>query len=321
MRPAAPGTAGSGTTGAAPAIATLADYDLGEVLGLEPLPSGSPAARKVRTTRGSFVLKPVYRAADIELQSIAGPLLTSRGIRQPAIIATAAGQLVSKSGYFLQEFLAGSAPSRPSAGQTAAAMRHVAAFHLALGELGLSYQADRGSAWVQVTDREFLVAELPGLLASSGLADESASRAVRYLDRCGADLASLPGQLVHGDIGPDNVLMDGAAVVAIIDFTPHLLPVLLAASTALYWYHVYGRSRVDAGQLAASAAAMDSVRPWNQAERALLPAGLAWEGLRRLATPLELARRQDQPPGPSARLRLAALRALVGMLPELGAEM
>ncbi len=56
----------------------------------------------------------------------------------------------------------------------------------------------------------------------------------------------LPRQLVHGDIGPDNVLLDGERVVAIIDFRPHVLPVLSAASTAPYWYHVYGQRAVSA---------------------------------------------------------------------------
>jgi Ser/Thr protein kinase RdoA (MazF antagonist) len=79
---------------------------------------------------------------------------------------------------------------------------------------------------------------------------------------------------VHGDIGPDNVLLDGEQVVAIIDFTPHLLPVLSAASTALYWYHVYGQSAISADSLAASRAAIGEVRPWAAAEEELWTAGL-----------------------------------------------
>ena len=124
----------------------------------------------------------------------------------------------------------------------------------------------------------------------------------------------LPRQLVHGDIGPDNVLLDGEQVVAIIDFTPHVLPVLFAASTALYWYHVYGQRAVSAPGLAASRAAIAEARPWPAAEQELWTAGLVWEGLRRVATTLEEARRADADPAPAAGARMAALEAITALI-------
>ena len=121
---------------------------------------------------------------------------------------------------------------------------------------------------------------------------------------------------MHSDIGPDNVLLDGEQVVAIIDFTPHVLPVLFAASTALYWYHVYGQQRaVSVAALAASRDAMAEVRPWSAAEDKLWAVGLVWEGLRRLATTLELARSAGTDPGPAASARLDAIEALATLSP------
>ncbi len=76
----------------------------------------------------------------------------------------------------------------------------------------------------------------------------------------------------------------------------------LAASTALYWYHVYGQPVISADGLAASRAAMGEARPWAAGEDELWAAGLVWEGLRRLATTLELlgtaAQIQDPLPEP-----------------------
>jgi Ser/Thr protein kinase RdoA (MazF antagonist) len=120
---------------------------------------------------------------------------------------------------------------------------------------------------------------------------------------------------VHGDIGPDNVLLDGEQVVAIIDFTPHVLPVLLAASTALYWYHAYGQRAISADGLAASRAAIAEARPWVAGEEDLWAAGLIWEGLRKLATMLELARRSRTDPGPAARARMDAVDAITTLRP------
>lgn len=136
-------------------------------------------------------------------------------------------------------------------------------------------------------------------------------RAIAILDRARGSLAALPRQLVHGDLGPDNVLMDGDVVVSVIDFTPYWDSVLFAACGALYWYHLRAAATPDLGRLQASLAAMDAARPWSAAEQSLWPAGLIREALRRLATPLELARVQGSAPGPSTGPRLDALRAAV----------
>lgn len=297
--------------------AVLGEYELGELLSAQPLPAGSPSARKISTTKGVFVLKPVYRVGDVELQAQLARLLTARGFRQPKVLPTAAGSFVSGAGYCLLEWLPGSAPPHPTPAQIAAAMQHVAGYHLALGQLQISYQPDSASVWVRVTDPGFLVEALPDLLARYELADADTDRAIGYLDRFRAGLAALPRQLVHGDIGPDNVLMDGDAVVSLVDFTPHWDSVLFAACTALYWFHVYSSAQVSEGRLTASLAVMGERRPWTDAELGLWRAGLVREALRRLATPLELARESAGVPASSVRPRLEALRAVVRLLPQV----
>ena len=287
----------------------LACYDIGTVLSLDRLPSGHPAVRKVITSAGTYLLKPAWRHADVALLAEL-PALRQHGIRQPAVIRTGTGSLTSPNGYFLLEFLAGEPELEPSDAQVRAVMRAVGGLHVALRRLPAGYEPDRNSLFVQVTDPAFLIAELPGLVRHYGLAIGPADIAIACLAEHQTALGRLPRQLVHGDIGPDNVLLDGERVVAIIDFTPHLLPVLFAASTALYWYHVYGRPAIAVDDLAASRAAMGEVRPWAAGEEELRAAGLVWEGLRRLATPLELARRGCANPGPAARARLAAVEAI-----------
>jgi Ser/Thr protein kinase RdoA (MazF antagonist) len=292
----------------------LACYDIGAVLSLDRLPHGHPSARKVTTSAGIYLLKPAWRRADVRLLAEL-PALSQHGIRQPEIIRTGAGELTSPNGYFLQEFLAGEPELKPSGTQVRAVMRAVGGLHVALSQLTVGYETDRNSLFVQVTDPAFLIAELPGLVRHYGLATRAAGIATARLAEHQAALGALPRQLVHGDIGPDNVLLDGEQVMAIIDFTPHVLPVLFAASTALYWYHVYGQLAISAEGLAASRAAMAEVRPWAAGEDELWVAGLVWEGLRRLATTLELARRGGADPGPAARARMAAVEAIATLTP------
>jgi Ser/Thr protein kinase RdoA (MazF antagonist) len=292
----------------------LACYDIGALLSLERLPAGHPAIRKVSTSAGTYLLKPAWRHADIALLAEL-PALLPHGVRQPGVIRTSSGQLVTPGGYVLQEFLPGELELNPSGPQVLAVMRAVGSLHVALGRLTARYEPDRGSVFVQVTDPSFLIAELPGLLRHYGLANEPTGTAIAVLAEHQAALGLLPRQLVHGDIGPDNVLLDGERVVAIIDFTPHVLPVLFAASTALYWYHVYGQQAVSADGLAASRAAMAQARAWPAAETELQAAALVWESLRRLATTLELARRTGADPGPALGARMAAVEAVTTLMP------
>jgi Ser/Thr protein kinase RdoA (MazF antagonist) len=296
------------------ARSALACYDIGAVLSLDRLPAGHPAVRKVTTSAGAYLLKPAWRRADIVLLAEL-PALSPHGVRQPEVIRTRAGELISPDGYFVQEFLAGEPELEPSDAQVLAVMRAIGNLHVALTQLSSGYEPDRDSVFVEVTDPGFLIAELPDLLRHYGLATASAGRALACLAEHQAALGALPRQLVHGDIGPDNVLLDGERVIAIIDFTPHVLPVLFAASSALYWYHVYGQPAISANDLAASRAALAEARPWAAGEEELWAAGLVWEGLRRLATTLELARSGGTDPGRAASARLAALEAITALTP------
>jgi Ser/Thr protein kinase RdoA (MazF antagonist) len=295
------------------ALSALACYDIGAVLSLERVPAGHPAVRKVTTSAGTYLLKPAWRQADIALLAEL-PALRSRGLRQPEVIKTASGQLVSPDGYFLQEFLEGHQELEPSGAQVRAVMRAVGSLHVALGRLTVGYEPERDSVFVQVTDPGVLVAELPGLLRHYGLATGPADMAISFLAEHQGALCVLPRQLVHGDIGPDNVLLNGEQVVAIIDFTPHVLPVLFAVSSALYWYHVYGQRAVSAPALAASRAAVAEARPWAAAEEELWAAGLVWESLRRIATTLELARRAGTDARPAVGARMAAVETISSLV-------
>jgi Ser/Thr protein kinase RdoA (MazF antagonist) len=260
------------------------------------------------------LLKPAGGRADIALLAEL-PALGAHGVLQPAIIRTRSGELVSPGGYFLQEFLAGEPELEPSGAQVLAVMRAVGGLHVALSRLAVRYEPDPGSVFVQVTEPDFLLEELPGRLRHFGLATSQAGAAIGFLAKHRSAIGALPRQLVHGDIGPDNVLLDGEQVVAIIDFAPHMLPVLFAVSSALYWYHVHGKHAPSAAGLAASRAAVAEARPWSEAEDELWVVGLVWEGLRRLATTLELAKRTNADPGPAAHGRLAAVEAITTFLP------
>jgi Ser/Thr protein kinase RdoA (MazF antagonist) len=284
-----------------------AEFGLGRPLSVSVLADGHPDVTRLTTARGSFVIKPAYATDDADLYDQAAGILAAAGIRQARPLRTTAGSLVSDSGHAVQEFLPGQACLRPTGAQTAATMRHVAAYHAALEKVPVPAGRDAArTVWDRVASAEYLVQALPGLLRGHGPPEYAGSgmiaAALSQVERALPQMRELPRQLVHGDIGPDNVLMDGDEVIAIIDFTPLCEPALFAVATAVYWYHVHGRRQLDPGGIRASLDAA-APRPWTATEREIWPAMLAREALRRLATPLAVAAEAGtRPPAwPAAR--------------------
>ena len=277
------------------------------------------------------MVKPAFRPEEIGLHEQAALALNAAGIRQASLIRSPSGSLLAKSGHLVMEYLPGQvcpvlagpvlagpvlagpvlAGTGPSGAQTLATMRHLAEYHLALRSVRVpAHLKSAGYLWARVARPGYLVRELPGLVAGSdaGWANDTQgviAAALGLVEAALPQLASLPHQVVHGDVGPDNVLMNGDQVVAIIDFTPFFQPVLFAFCSAIYWYHVIGRDELDAGAVRASLAALAERWPWTEADHAAWPAMLVSETLRRLATPLAVAR--ERPPG-AAPMSPAAIR-------------
>jgi homoserine kinase type II len=274
----------------------------------------------VTTARGQFVVKPAYDRVQAELYARVAQALNQAGIRQARPRRTRMGALIGESGYSVQEFLPGRARLDPTPEQTTAAMRHIAAYHAALRQVPVPPGLDAAATvWARVASPSYLMEHMPGLLKRSDLPAESQRLVAAALGQIESHLepiGQLPTQLVHGDIGPDNVLMNGVQVVAIVDFTPFNKPVLFAIATAAYWYHVYGRPRLDLAAVRASVAAASERREWTPAEAAVWPAMVMLEALRRLATVYAVAEETGSRVS-GAGFRYQAVLTVMRSLPEL----
>ncbi len=307
-----------------------AEFALGRVLAVTPLAGGAPDVAKLTATYGAFVVKPGHDRTSAELYARVASVLNTAGIRQAVHRQTLTGSAISASGYTVQEFLPGRICLDPAAAQIAATMRHIAEYHEALKKLpppAALRVAD--SIWKRAASSEHLLGELPGLLRDPQIWSGPdrppellpvVETALGLLRGSLPLMNRLPRQLVHGDIGPDNVLMNGDRVVAIIDFTPHDEPFLFALCSAVYWYHVYGRDHLDLDAVRASLAAGGAGRPWTELEAAAWPVLLIREALRRLATALAVAGQAGTPAEATAvGARYRALRSVLRARPGLSA--
>lgn len=273
-----------------------AEFGLPAPVRAEVLAGGGPHVLRIVTGAGAFVAKPVVEPDEAELYAAVADALNRRGVRQARPRRTPAGNLVSPSGWGLTEWLPGRIHLPPAPEQTLAVMRHLAAYQTALAAVPAPAFLDgRKALWQDVTRPAWLGANLPGLLERSpfewmdrGLVAAGLAR----LEGSAPSVAGLASQLVHGDVAPDNVLMDGTSVVAVIDFTPFHAPAASGLATALYWYHVRSLGGgtdpppLDLAALARSVDAYAEVSPLGAGEREVLPALVLGEALRRLATSL-----------------------------------
>jgi Ser/Thr protein kinase RdoA (MazF antagonist) len=298
-----------------------AEFGLGRLLAVTSLAGGRAGVVRLTTAAGEFVAKPADSEAQAVLYECAAQVLSQAGVRQARPRRTTAGSRIGESGHGVQEFLPGRICPHPTPAQTAAVMRHAGAYHAALAHVPVPPTlAAQDTLFTRVASPGYLIATLPGLLHRTGLpggAGDTVARALGLVEAYLPRMRQLPDQLVHGDIGPDNVLMDGDEVVAVIDFTPFAEPVLFAVATALYWYHVHGQATLDGRAVRASFAAASPRRGWARAETAVWPVMLLREALRRLATPLALAGEPGTSVPVAVITRYQAVRSILRAWPYL----
>jgi Ser/Thr protein kinase RdoA (MazF antagonist) len=291
------------------------EFGLGRPLEVRPLADGHPSVVKLTTELGQFVVKPGYSPAQAELYERVALILNQAGIRQASPRRSAAGSLLSESGHAVQAFLPGRTFRRPSRAQTAATMRHTGAYHAALQQLPIpAALLAEETVWTRVASPAYLLQTLPGLLHRASLpvgGQDAVATALGHVETFLPQIRQLPRQLVHGDIGPDNVLMNADEVIAIVDFTPFGEPVLFGIATAVYWYHVYGHRTLEVTAIRASVAAASEHRRWTSTEVAAWPAMLLREALRRLATPIALAAETGAPMTAGVEVRWQAVYSIV----------
>ena len=285
------------------------EFDLGDPISADSLAGGGPEVVKLVTTTGSYVVKPVYRNFEMDLYADVEVALNSHGVRQARLFRTRHGATVSASGHSVQEWLAGTITMTPSRAQADALFGHLAAFDRALAGIAVPPALDAtDTVFTRVVQPDYLRSRLPELLQrfAPAYCDPAPVETGLSLLR---DPTGGPRQLVHGDIGPDNVLYDGDAVVAIIDFTPFHQPVYFGLATAVYWFHVIGTPSLDGIRSALKAYGTTSG----------VPMLLLLEALRRVATPLAVAEETGRSASPEAvRRRYAALHWITQHLDELG---
>ena len=197
----------------------LTRYDIGELLSAKGIAEGIENSNYlVETTADRFILT-LYekRVKEADLPFFIDLLehLSARGCRVPRFIADEKGRKLQRLGgrpACLIEFLTGVPVTEPTTAQSRLAGRALGELHAAAADFtGSRKNALDLSGWHELARkcREHFDQIAPGLRRR--VADE-----LRYLDAHWP--TTLPTAVIHGDVFPDNVLMDGSEVAGLIDF-------------------------------------------------------------------------------------------------------
>ncbi len=259
--------------------ALIAEYDVGALLSAKGIAEGiSNSNWLVETTGqggsgGRFILTMYERRIEAsDLPFFLGLLdhLSARGCAVPRTIHDRAGagwRTLDGKAVALIEFLPGVSLDRPTPGQAAAVGAALAAAHLAAQDFHL-HRANVLDA--RATARTLAHCGTAALATIDPALPDVIERAEHVADCWPADL---PRSICHTDLFPDNVLMLGERVGAMIDFyfaCDEAMAYDLAVTHAAWSFDLHGR-QFSPKVGAALIAGYESVRPLETPERHALP--------------------------------------------------
>jgi Ser/Thr protein kinase RdoA (MazF antagonist) len=134
------------------------------------------------------------------------------------------GGCVSGAGFAVYEFLNGDASYEMNDGRIESLMVYMGRFHEALRQVAVpATVTDNSNPWKKADSLDYILSAFERDIADSKVCDSTRSISRETLDFLRDEregLEKLPIQLIHGDIGPGNILYAGDSVVSVIDFTP-----------------------------------------------------------------------------------------------------
>jgi Ser/Thr protein kinase RdoA (MazF antagonist) len=250
------------------------EFDLGLLLGYEPLSGGSSDAFKLRTNRGAFFIRSEVSEQELSLYSQVEEKLNRIRVHQAHLYRTGSGSFLSSTGYAAFDFLAGTASDQPTPPQFSSFLQYFARYNLALRDMAVpSFVKAWLNPWDKADSLDYLLRHLPaqlGRLKLTPLVETTTATVLNFLAGVEPELNQVPKQLVHGDVGPGNILYEAGRAVAIIDFTPYYESHLYSLCVSLYWHYVYfNHGRPDFDRIGQALATYAGIYPFSDQEKRL----------------------------------------------------
>ena len=238
----------SGSNGARSVVGGIVakEFGLGRLQSCEPLGPKGDQTMLLITDEAAYVIKSTDRREWLSLYSTVEQQLNAAGIRQARLHTRPDGSLLSTSGFAVYEHLPGESVGDPNSAQLLSAIRHLARYNQALARIPVPEWAFvLDDPWKRAADPDYLIDKLPSQLEALQLSPPTLSTAVDCLNFLAGQrhvFDRSERRLIHGDLGPGNLLFDADEVVSVIDFTPQRGSELYSLCQLFYWHFLFRSS-------------------------------------------------------------------------------
>ncbi len=175
-------------------------------------------------------------------------------MRQSKIIKAKHGLNITTEGIVLYEFIDGDIYKSLNQLQLQNAVKYIKKCNEALKTVPFNKDEIKArNHWDQARSIGFITEEFPKYLPEMNIESEdkrNISEAIRILTENNEKIAALQCQLIHADLGPDNIIFKGDEVISIIDFTPAYGHELYSLCQFIYWTYLWGNQSYHKEEIA-----------------------------------------------------------------------
>lgn len=224
------------------------DYNIGSVVQLKDI-SSSTACYLIDTAGASYVFKHVGRRDFVQIHDKIWGTLSKEGLTHGRVMRTNSGELMSQLGYTLFEFIPGETHPRLDDNQFRTAIEYLYVYNQALRKVPFAPEEIwQLNNWDRVKSVQFLYDNIEPLITHVQMDDQACQllrQARNILKESMTFFQNNSKQLLHSDLGPDNIVFYGNEIRAIIDFTPEYENEIYSVAQFLYWNCLWDYQKSD----------------------------------------------------------------------------
>ncbi|MCH8905515.1 MAG: phosphotransferase [Candidatus Heimdallarchaeota archaeon] len=224
-------------------------YDFGELHRYKKIDGGSTPCAMIQTTSGNYFVKYIDKSiTDERMINFTNHVmlsLSSLKIKQPVIYKTINGSLLSTKGCMVFDYLEGSSETYISENHIQSVFTYLARYNSGLGHLTVpAWIGEFANHWDRADSLTYLLDDFAPHMDNKPIVDkvtEVLADAFKILNGHRSELEALPRQLIHGDLGGNNIIRSDKASTSpvVIDLTPYHENHLYSICVPIYWAYIY----------------------------------------------------------------------------------
>lgn len=224
-------------------------YNISNVINVCVPKQGSNDTYIIETDNNKYILKKNQREDFLKIQNLINKKLSCQEVNINKIIPTINNKLITIEKFALFEYLDGNVYNLLNDEQIEKAIEYIALFNRSLKIIEIDdIELLNLNVWDKARSIEYITSTFINENSLVDLPSEYVKRLqeiVLFLKNNSSQLSLIDKQLIHSDLGPDNILFDEEGrVIGIIDFTPEIESEFYSFSQFLYWNYLWNSSEI-----------------------------------------------------------------------------